>query len=254
MLCKVIIPFKSERKLKYGYITSSVMHGILMGTISSTHADNLHQQSLRPFSQFSYYDNGENFWCISVLGEENYEKIIPPVLALDSVAVKQKKDVIFFGKPQLSIRTYEQLLNDNMVSGGRSDVMRLDFITPTAFKTAGKYNILPTSRLIFLSLAKRFDFFCGIDNNDYDFLSQEIEKNISVSDYSLSSSSFSLEGIRIPSFIGHIIFRISGDEKFRSYISLLCDFAEYSGIGIKTALGMGHIITEYNPKKATLHR
>lgn len=48
-----------------------------------------------------------------------------------------------------------------------------------------------------------------------------------------------MEGIKIPSFIGEIGIRINGTDTMARYVKLLARFGEYSGVGIKTAMGMG---------------
>lgn len=240
MLCQLKIPFESLKNLKYGFLASSVMHGMLMENIPTQYAAQMHSQSLRPFSQFSSCTGGQNFWTVSVLSQQAYENIIIPLLSLSSVKIRHKNDVITFKKPEISSLSYESLLQENILTG-KTNSIKLDIVTPTAFKSSGLYVILPTLRLIFLNLAKRFDFFYGIQNNNYDILANQAEQNISVSDYTLKSCSFALEGIKIPAFTGSITFRISGDSQFQSYISMLCSFAEFSGMGIKTAIGMGQV-------------
>ncbi len=241
MLCQVKIPFKSSKNLRYSRLSSSVMHGIIMENISPEYADKMHGQSLRPFSQYVSNRNGSNLWVISTLDREAFENIICPVTEMKTAFVRHKNDVISFGNPEQVIISYNELLLHNKFITGKYDLIRLDFVTPTAFKSAGNYVNIPSVRLLFGSLARRFDSFYGIQNNDYEVFICEAERNISFAEYSLNSSSFSLEGIRVPSFMGNVVFRITGDEDFRRYISMLCEFAEYSGTGIKTALGMGQI-------------
>ena len=189
------------------------------------------------------FSDGANVWTISSLNHEAYDNIIEPMLKLTSANVRHNNDLLTFEKPLITSLTYEQLLAENYSSGKNADNSCVpEFITPTAFKSSGSYVILPSLRLIFLSLARRFDIFYGIDDNDYESLAEEIERSITVSDYKLSGASFSLEGIRLPSFTGNIKIRIKGDEQFISYIRMLCRIAEFSGIGIKTAIGMGQVI------------
>lgn len=188
-----------------------------MENIPSFYADKMHDQNLRPYSQFTDFSDGTNIWTISSLNHEAYDNIIKPVLKLTTAKVRHNNDILTFEKPLIISLTYEQLLAESYSSGKKTDICVLEFITPTAFKSSGSYVILPSLRLIFLSLTKRFDAFFGIGNNDYESLAVEIERSITVSDYKLSGASFSLEGIRLPSFTGNIKIRIKGDEQFISY-------------------------------------
>lgn len=241
MLCQVKIPFTSSKHLQYGVSASSVMHGILMENVSTEYAAEIHQQSQRPFSQFVRIENELNTWTISTLDKVAYENIIAPLLALKEARVKHKNDIISFSEAKISFLTYDELLEKNLLNGNKPCVIRIETLSPCAFKSAGSYVILPTPKLILTGLAKRFDMLYGITENDYDSLSVEIERSVYVSEYSLRSSSFSLEGVHIPSFSGYLELRVKGDIQLRSYISMLCEFAEFSGIGIKTALGMGQV-------------
>lgn len=50
-----------------------------------------------------------------------------------------------------------------------------------------------------------------------------------------------MEGITIPSFIGSVKLKCTGNRKFRSLVNMLLKFGEYSGAGIKNSMGMGAI-------------
>ena len=69
----------------------------------------------------------------------------------------------------------------------------------------------------------------------------EIHELVNIVGYNLRSRTFHLEGIRIPSFIGNITIRIGGNKQFVNLINMLCECGKYSGVGIKTAIGMGAI-------------
>lgn len=241
MLCRIKIPFESSRGLHYNFYASSVMQGVMMENIPSFYAEALHRDKLRPYSQFCTNDKGKNVWIVSVLSREAYENIILPLMQLETAEVRYKKDMIIFSEPETEMLTYEQLLEENAAGKGGAETIRLDIITPAAFKSSGRYMILPTLRLIFNSLAKRFDSFYGIAGNDYEGVAEEAEKNITIIDYSLTGADFTLEGVHIPAFTGNITMKVAGSREFRSYIRMLCRFAEFSGVGIKTAIGMGSV-------------
>lgn len=241
MLCKITIPFESSRKLHYNFYSSSLMQGVMMEKIPPFYAEKMHSEGLRPYSQFCTYKKGINLWTVSALSHEAVENIITPLLSMKTAEVRYKKDILTFSEPTIEKLGYEQLLQENAVSSSGPDTITLETITPAAFKSSGNYIILPTVRLIFQNLSKRFDGFFGITDNDYESFAEEAEKNISVTDYTLSGADFALEGVHIPAFTGKITFRIKGTGEFRSYIRMLCRFGEFSGLGIKTAIGMGQI-------------
>lgn len=59
--------------------------------------------------------------------------------------------------------------------------------------------------------------------------------------YDLKSVNFSLEGVRIPAFIGKITIKMNGTKTMTDFANMLIEFGTYAGVGIKTALGMGYI-------------
>ena len=50
-----------------------------------------------------------------------------------------------------------------------------------------------------------------------------------------------MEGIRIPAFLGTVTLKIDGPQQMVNLIHLLLRFGEFSGVGIKCAMGMGAI-------------
>ena len=75
---------------------------------------------------------------------------------------------------------------------------------------------------------------------DEDALEQLCE-NTQIVRYDLKSVNFSLEGVRIPAFIGKITIKINGTKTMADFANMLLEFGTYAGVGIKTALGMGFI-------------
>lgn len=59
--------------------------------------------------------------------------------------------------------------------------------------------------------------------------------------YDLHSILFSMEGVRIPAYMGNITIKIGGPQPLVNLIHLLLRYGEYAGVGIKTAMGMGKI-------------
>ncbi|MBR2283904.1 MAG: CRISPR system precrRNA processing endoribonuclease RAMP protein Cas6 [Ruminococcus sp.] len=247
MICQIRLPFESQKGLRYSVSASSVMHGMLMEKIPTEYASLLHSLPIRPFSQYVWNSpdsgggnagNSGNVWTVNTLTQEAYENIAVPVLSLREAYIKHKKDLIVFGEPEIRYDSCDELLERN--SGGTGAV--LQFLTPCAFKAAGSYVNIPDIRMMFTGLAKRFDSIYGIEDNDYDALSAELLRCVATPDFRIESTVFQTEGVKIPAFTGYISLRTKGSPEFRSYVSMLCSFAEYSGIGIKTALGMGHVI------------
>ena len=70
---------------------------------------------------------------------------------------------------------------------------------------------------------------------------KQLMDNTALSRYELRSSIFNMEGIRIPAFTGRITLKVTGPQTMSDFANMLFCFGSYSGIGIKTSLGMGAI-------------
>ena len=241
MITALKIVFEHNDELKPHSSLASVFHGVLMENIDPQYADILHTSQLHPYSQYITGEDGCVVWNINALDKRSDEEIIG---ALNSVSFDKAE---LTGKG-LSLRvlskecyntSYDGLLKKHYLEERPGRYITVRFITPTAFKSAGKYVIFPTSDLILNSLVKRFDSFSGDSNISDELLFDYIERQTDIVGYDLKSAKFSLEGITIPSFIGTAKLRFSGSREFIRLMNMLMRFGEYSGTGIKTSLGMG---------------
>ena len=122
--------------------------------------------------------------------------------------------------------------------------VRLRFITPCSFKSQGVYQIFPSIRLTFQSLVNRYDAMSEKNSVFYPELLEDLEQHTRITEYRLQSRLFGVEGISIPSYQGHITLRMSGPQQMVNLMHMLLRFGTYSGIGIKTAMGMGGLQIE----------
>lgn len=100
---------------------------------------------------------------------------------------------------------------------------------------------MPTVRLIFQSLIHKYDTFSSGTMVGSEETLEHIERYVMITRYHLRSVNFSLEGVRIPAFVGTITMRVKGPQQLVNLIKMLAVFGQYSAVGIKTALGMGRI-------------
>ena len=103
----------------------------------------------------------------------------------------------------------------------------------------GKYQFYPTVFHIFQSLAKKYDAVSGETEIFSEQLMKEIEEHLFVIRYNLRSCPFNLEGVRIPAFRGQLTLKSTGPQMFTNLIHMLAVFGTFSGVGIKSAMGMG---------------
>ncbi len=236
------IQIEPEPGKKISYQMSSGMHGMLMEMIPPDQAAKLHEQGLRPYSQYLALEGDEVYWNINTLNDEAFRTIILPLL-------DEKKKSFLLKKHDLKLTVKERRLKQ-VTEKSAAEIFygkdsgryfRLKFLTPTAFKQNGRYTNYPDLRCIYQSLMNRYDAVSERESFFDEDVLKQLTDDSSIQRYHLRSTFFSLEGVRIPSFYGWILIRVSGTQTMANFVDLLFRFGEYSGVGIKTGLGMGAV-------------
>lgn len=238
MLAELNMELESD-SADLGFYQSSNLQGVIMEQIDSSYALQLHEQGIKPYSQYiTGADKKE--WRIKTLTAEAYQQIILPLLdsRFDGFCIEKKQIHVKIIKKEIRSLTYEQLLNE-FYSDSCSRYLNLEFLTPTSFKSAGHYIIIPDMRYIYQSLMNKYSAVStDLDMYDEETLQQLTGSSI-ITQYRLRSTGFPLEGIKIPSFKGQMRIKLNGTDTMAKYVRLLARFGEFSGVGIKTAIGMG---------------
>lgn len=248
MVSKIELKLQGNQELSYQM--ASLFHGALMELLPQEYVYKMHASQLHPYTQHLEYNDKCWKWVISCLNEEADRIILKEVMQNVSRIVLKKKQITI----DIVDRAYTSLSDKELVSilysGDSSRYVDVHFQSPTAFKQNGQYVFYPDIRCIFQSLMNKYD--SAEEKNvmrDEDTLTQLCETTRIVH-YDLKSVSFSLEGVKIPSFIGKVTFKFTGAQTLANFAKLLFTFGTYSGVGIKTALGMGSFeIPEERGKK-----
>lgn len=238
------MPYQVRLSLKSPYELnlqkSTLFHGVLMEMASdSAYIDFLHENKLHPFTQHLEIKNDSYQWVLSFLTDESYDKLYQAKLAnCQGFILKhnnQPIEIIERKEQSLSLKE----LNDLLYNAQTPTIYKVEFLTPTAFKSQGSYVIFPDLRLIYQSIMSKYDSAYPNETvKDPETLAELCNKS-SIIGYNLRTIPFSLEGSRINGFCGTITLRLSPNKTLNNFINLLFTFASYSGVGIKTSLGMG---------------
>lgn len=238
MLSKLTIIL--ERNKNVSYNSSSLMQGVLMEHISPEYANILHDGKINPYSQHLVFREDEICWEILTMTDDARENIIMPMLMNTEPEFQVNHlDIALKVKQKEFKDTSMEELMEKTYFGTCKPYLTLDFITPAAFKVDGRYQFYPSVFHIFQSLAKKYDAVSGETEIFSDELMKEIQDHLFVAGYNLRSTSFSLEGVKIPAFRGQLALRSHGPQMFTNLIHMLANFGTFSGVGIKTAMGMG---------------
>lgn len=237
MLAKIGLELSCTSELSYQM--SSMFHGALMELLPADYADYLHISQLHPYTQHLETRAGQWFWVVSCLNEEAIEKIIGQTLEkLDSIVLKKKNIAIKIVQKKIEYLSEVQMMK-KFYQEDCSKYIQIHFLTPTAFKQQGQYVFYPDIHCIFQSLMAKYDAAVKENQMLDDEALEQLCQNAKIIRYDLKSVNFALEGAKIPSFIGKITIKMRGTQTMANFANLLIKFGTFSGVGIKTSLGMG---------------
>ena len=237
LICKLGVTGGSLR-----YIPGYALQGILMGQIDADFASELHTQGLNPYSQHLNISRDGVYWIIHTLTSEAGQKIIEPLASsgftgfhLDCL----NKDISISEKSRIQIPLKDLVSRYYFERSER--IFRIHFITPTAFKSGGEYVFHPDLRLFIGSLMRKHSFICENNGEEDTETLEYLVENTKIMRYNLESMYNRIASVRLPAFSGYIIIKSSGPQQLVNYLHFLLRFGEYSGVGIKCAIGMGAI-------------
>ena len=207
------------------------LYSCLISRIDREYGEYLHSQEALAVSH--YLDRSGN-WTVSLFGEEARRQLLP--------AFDEKRFNLRLGGfaeiKSIDIHQCEKIIG----IGGNSKCHKFRFISPTAFKSVKRYRNFPTEELIAKSIIQKWRR--GEERLISDELADRIASGIEISGYRLESTAFTLKTVNIPSFVGEVTITSHLDGMENRIWNSLADFANYSGIGIKTSLGMGGVKVE----------
>lgn len=236
-----------ETPIKLPQSVGSLFHGILMEQVPTEQAELLHTQERRGYSQGVYYDKDAKClkWRIGTLTEELGNCFEDVLSSLPStVHVKQKGiNVHIDGMKCLDYTSYAELGDRFLGSGKKYASIQMQLATSATFKHDGRYSIFPEVEDMVSNVLNRWNRFSDAEVIQVEDAAKEIADNMHIGGYDLALHPYALEHTRIPAFRGTVTLRLHGNVILSRLAAMLFYFANFSGIGIKTALGMGRVIT-----------
>ncbi len=121
-------------------------------------------------------------------------------------------------------------------------MITFEFKSPTVFERLNRQIPLPEPRLVWKSLADRWNDAFGATYPISPEFVDAVENHLVVVCYHIHTQPFRQDSeITLTGFVGQVTFRIIGpvSPEFIKITNLLADFALFSGIGKKTTRGMG---------------
>ena len=165
----------------FGVNRSSLLHGFLMEVISSEFADSMHAATIRPYSQNLSKDKDNNWtWQIKTLTDEVWENIGGALENVSEIFLKHCNAKIIILSKETEETSFGKIFEDAYFSDSSSKYIELEFVTPTAFKSNGRYVNYPDIKMLLSSLIRKYDF-CSDKTSVYDErLMEELVNNTSI--------------------------------------------------------------------------
>ena len=222
---------------------ASLFHGYLMENIDSAYAEYFHYNTTNPFTSCIFKDTKEDkfFWRVTTFSQKAYDMLmsyfskgIP-----EKIYLKNKDLEINVKSFSIQKKSYEDLFLE------ATERKRIKLISPTSFKSDGVTHIFPNiPTLISGVIAKINQHSETAELEDKKIVNELLEK-VYIKDYNLKTKIFHLESIKIKGFIGTMDLAIKGEDRtLANILNFLILMSEYTGLGIKTSLGMGGVKVE----------
>lgn len=216
------------------------LYSWLLEQLPAQAADQLHGDTSHPVTQFLQYSRERRaaVWTLNLRGELLCTQALPLLQSLEQIELQ---DAVL-GAQLLGVS--QPMTAQALLAAGRANLSgrtRLELLSPCAFKQAGRYAIYPQETLLLQSLTAHWnDAFPELPITDEDALAALL-RGVHIVDYCLHTVRYGVKGARIPGALGSLTLEARLPLPLLELWNTLLAFAPYSGIGIKTTLGMGGV-------------
>ena len=244
---ELLLKAKDENK-KIRYIDGSYFQGYLMSLLNSSYAEQLHKNSLNPYSQYIFYDKDREccVWRISTLTKNTKEKIILPVLNNDinSIYIEGNNTEYKVISKGITVETsYKEIADKYFLNDVKRNI-NIKMLSLTTYKSEDRYQMFPDVKSLFVSLYNKWNRFNdSISLKDEDVL-LHLSEHTSIERYDLRSCKINTENMKISGFMGEMGLYVKGAVPLVNVVNILFDYAQYAGLGAKTGMGMGGVEIE----------
>lgn len=240
MISRYELRLSSESPLSLQPDCAYRLYSWLLSQIPEAQGELLHVQEDHPISQYLCCDRAGKTatWHIALLNDAAHDVFSPVIENISAIDLNSGRVLLDAASHEEPKSPKDFILSSKGMYSGRAS---FQFVSPTSFKQAGRYVIYPQERLIVRSLISRWNSFCPDYPMDDEDAMQMLENGILITDYSLRTVRYKLKNTLIPGFCGRIGLNAKLPLALAELWNVLLSWAPYSGIGIKTALGMGGI-------------
>lgn len=214
------------------------LYAILLENCPNSFATEIHNTGFTPISHKLLIKDDKILWKVTLFNDA--------ISILGDVLLNKKE--WFIKKENIVLSTVDvqctTITADDLFKY-KYDSIKLNFVTTTAFKSQDIIHNIPSNHFIFQSLFKKWNMAFPeaiIEDDDQEGI-ETIARHMIIKNFILKDSTYRLKGQSIKGFQGNLLLtphnKMDNFHKELAFALLL--FSEYSGIGIKTAMGMGGI-------------
>lgn len=231
MIQRMVMRLKSENLEEIYSDLGVKIHGYIMSIIDSNYAEKLHTDAINPFSINVVRKDSELILKINILTDEAIQ-IINSMKKVDEIIVK--------GAPALKVLDYsieKPVAYNDFVENIKK--YQFNITTPALCKKQGTLYFGTELSQYFKSVALKLNEF------ENESISEEDIKKafdcMKIIGYKFFSKSYRIDPKKLNGMMGSVTFKIHGDYDSCCLLKRLIHYSCYSGIGSRTALGMGGV-------------
>lgn len=243
MVCRTTLIYSAEGTESILSDFSVKLHGALMNIIPKPLAAYLHTTAIQPFSISCRRQN--DIICAVVNALE------PRAFTLCE-AVRECREVTVYGMDSPLLLMSSELTSAEDIGSiterfwaemPQERILRLSLVSPAMIKANGVPSCPPDIVKYFRSVVRKYNAFEHGAINFEEF--EAAFSRIRPERFSLNGSSFNKSGTKLPGLTGFIEIPLPRDNAQAKLIAGMAKYAEYSGLGAKSAMGMGCCTAEW---------
>lgn len=213
------------------------IHGFLMKILLKEETDRLHKTGeVRPYSMYLTEENKYNVLHLQTLNEEAYH-MVEALLLQKEISIYGMQNKIKIHSMETKSMTTLQKLQKRPIQ----EEFTITFITPATYKKENLYcNWYHLGRLL-SSVVKKLNYYEGLDYDIKEIWG--IEESVRLLDYKLESCCYKIMHKSLFGFKGKVHLKIIKTADIQT-LNMILNYASYSGVGAKTALGMGGVFIQ----------
>lgn len=242
MITQVRLALTSQENIRISSDFVYNIYGAWMRTLEPEQADFIHnERSMNQNLRVDFSHPHSALLTINLLTEETAHYMLPLIKETRQYFLRKHNCTLVAQEPKIHEIKEEDLINPYFMSICCQNRITLRLTTPTTFKTNNHYAIFPTPELIIQSAVAKWNMLgLNVTVEDQQAVQQLMESTM-ITNYRLNSSRYYLKDTRIQSFLGSVTLSIHGPEPMVRLFNMLMHVLQYTGLGIKTSLGMGGV-------------